>query len=125
MTTMTLQNAVRTLACDAMVDSIDAGAGAGTFVVETSGDVEIATLTFSDPAFGGASNGVATASAITSDTNATGGTAAQVSVYDSTAAKKWEWDAGTSGTSIIMSSTAVGAGDTVACSALTVTMPAS
>lgn len=125
MTTMTLENAVRSLACDAIVDAIDAGAGAGTLQFETSGDAEIATLTFSDPAFGAASNGVATASAITSDTTATGGTVAQASVYTSAPAKLWEWDAGTSGTSIIISSTAVGAGDTVSMSSLTVTVPAS
>lgn len=125
MTTMTLVNAARSAACDALVDLIDAGAGAGTMVFETSGDVEVATLTFSDPAFGAASNGVATASAISSDTSATGGTVAQVSVYSSTPTKYWEWDAGTSGTSIIVSSTSVGAGDTVSCSSLTVTVPAS
>lgn len=125
MTTMTLENAVRSLACDAIVDSIDTGAGAGTLKFETSGDAEIATLTFSDPAFGAASNGVATASAITSDTTATGGTVAQASVYTSDPTKRWEWDAGTSGTSIIISSTSVGAGDTVSMSSLTVTVPAS
>jgi hypothetical protein len=125
MTTMVLVNAVRTLACDAVVDSIDTGAGAATLVFETSGDAEVATLTFSDPAFGGASNGVSTASAITSDTDAAGGTVAQASVYTSDPTKRWEWDAGTGGTSIIISSTTVGAGDTVSMSALTVTVPAS
>jgi hypothetical protein len=125
MTTMVLEPAVRNAACDAIVDAIDGGAGAGTMEFETSGDAELATLTFSDPAFGAASSGVATASAITSDTSANAGTIAQCSVYTSAPTKLWEWDAGTSGTSIIVSSTSVGAGDTISCSSLTVTMPAS
>jgi hypothetical protein len=100
-------------------------ASAGTLVFETSGDVEVATLTFSDPAFGNASNGTATASAITSDTNATGGTVAQASAYDSDSNKVMELTVNTSGADINLSSLTVGAGDTVACTSLTVTMPAS
>lgn len=125
MSVMTLETAVRNLACDAVVDSIDAGAGAGYIQMETSGDVEIATLPMSDPAFGASSSGTATASAITSDTTATGGTIAQASVYDSNNAKKFELDAGTSGTYVIVSSTSVSANDTVAMSSFTVTCPAS
>lgn len=125
MNVMTLTTAARNAACNAIVDLIDAGSGAGTLVFETSGDVEVATLTFSDPAFGNAATGVATASAIASDTSATGGTIAQVSAYDSDATKVFELDAGTSSTYMIVSSTTVGPGDTVSCSSLTVTVPAS
>jgi hypothetical protein len=125
MSVMTLTTAARNAACNAIVDLIDAGAGAGTLVFETAADAEVATLTFSDPAFGNSAVGVATASAITSDTSAAGGTIAQVSAYDSDAAKVFELDAGTSGTYMIVSSVEVGAGDTVSCSSLTVTVPAS
>jgi len=121
----TLETSARNAACDAIVDLIDAGAGAGTLVFETSGDVEVATLTFSDPAFGDAATGTATASAITSDTNATGGTIAQASAYDSNAAKVIEFTCGTSGADINLSSLSITAGDTVSCSSLTVTVPAS
>lgn len=124
MTTMVLETASRNSACNALVDAIDAG-GAGTLVFQTSGDVEVATLTFSATAFGAASTGTATAASITEDSSAAGGTLAQASVYNGSAAKLWEWDAGTSSVSIVVSSTTVGAGDTVSCSALTVTMPAS
>ena len=75
--------AVRNTIADTVVDLIDAGAGAGTLEIQTGGSVEVATLTFSDPAFGNAAAGVATAAAITSDTNATGGTAAQFVIQDS------------------------------------------
>lgn len=122
---MILTTAARNAACNGIVDLIDAGAGAGTLQFETSGDVEVATLTFSDPAFGSASTGVATASAITSDTSATGGTVAQASAYDSDAAKVFEVTVGTSGAEINISSLSVGAGATVSVSSLTVTVPAS
>ena len=125
MSVMTLETAARNAACGAIVDLIDGGVGAGLLKFETSGDVVVATLTFSDPAFGASSSGTATASAITSDTNAAGGTIAQVSAFTSASSKIFELDAGTSGTYMIVSSTSVGAGDTVSCSSLTVTMPAS
>jgi hypothetical protein len=121
----TLETAARNAACNAIVDLIDAGSGAGTLEFETSGDVEVATLTFSDPAFGNAATGVATAGSITSDTNATGGTVAQASMYDSDSNKVMECTVSTSGADINLSSLTVGAGDTVSCSSLTVTVPAS
>jgi hypothetical protein len=124
MSVMILETATRNAACNAIVDLIDVG-GAGTLVFQTSGDVAVATLAFGATAFGNAATGTATANAITSDTNAAGGTIAQVSAFSGGATKIFELDAGTSGTYMIVSSTSVGAGDTVACSALTVTVPAS
>ena len=124
---VTLETSARNGACNGIVDLVDAGAGAGTLKFETTGDVEVATLTFSDPAFGAAATGVATASAITSDTSATGGTVAQASFYDSDTNKVLECSVTASGGGgdIILSSLAVGATDTVSCSSLTVTVPAS
>lgn len=120
----TLSTAGRNAACNAVVDLIDAGAAAGTLVFKTSGDVEVATLTFSDPAFGNAATGVATASAITSDTSATGGTTTKATMQDSDANIVITPTVGTSGSDINLSSTTIGAGDTVSMSSLTVTMPA-
>lgn len=120
-----LSTAARNAACDAIVDLCDAGAGAGKLVIRTSGDVEVATLTLSDPAFGAAATGVATASAITSDTSATGGTAAKFTLEDSTGAVVMTGTVGTSGAELNLSSTTIGAGATVAVSSFTVTVPAS
>ena len=124
----TLETAARNAACNAVVDLIDAGAGAGTLRYETSGDVEVATCTFSDPAFGAAAAGVATASAISDDTSATGGVIAQASAYDSDSTKVLEFTvtATSGGGDIEMAGgLTVGAGATVSTSSLTVTMPAS
>lgn len=121
---VTHPTAVRNAIADAVVDSIDVG-GAGSLIFQTSGDVEVATLTFSATAFGAASGGTATAAAITSDTNATGGTVAKFKIQNGSAA-----DAGfagavsTSGSDINLSSLVVGSGDTVSISSLTYTAPA-
>jgi hypothetical protein len=80
---VTHPTAVRNSIADLVVDLVDAGAAAGTLEFQTSGDVEVATLTFSDPAFGAAAAGVATANAITADSSATGGTMAKARYKDS------------------------------------------
>lgn len=119
----TLETAARNAACDAVVDLIDAG-GAGTLQFETSGDVEVATITFSATAFGAASTGTATAASTTADSSATGGTVAQASAYSGAASKIVEFTVATSGQDIDISSTTVAATDSVTLSSLTVTMPA-
>lgn len=121
---ITHSTTIRNLICNAVVDAIDGGSGAGTLQFQTSGDVEVATLTFSDPAFGAASSGTATASAITSDTSATGGTVAKFKIYDSDANEILAGSVATSGGDINLSSLSVGAGDTVSISSLTYTAPA-
>lgn len=122
---VTLQTGARNAACNGIVDLCDAGAGDGYLQFETSGDAEVSKHNFSDPAFGAAATGVATAGAIDDDTSAAGGTVAQASFYDSDDNKILECAVAVSGADIDLSSLSVGVGDTVSVSALTVTMPAS
>lgn len=121
---VTHPTSVRNAVADLVVDLIDAGAGAGTIEFQTSGQVEVATLTHSDPAYGNAAAGTATANAITSDTNATGGTVAESHHFDSDSNEVFATNVQTSGGDINLSSLAVGSGDTVSMSSLTYSAPA-
>lgn len=124
---VTLTTAARNAACDAIVDLIDAGVAAGTLeLLLADATTEVATLTFSDPAFGAAATGVATASAITSDTSATGNAAAATvaKLKDSAGTEVLRCSVGTSGADINLSNNVIAAGETVAISSLTVTVPA-
>lgn len=118
---------VRNTMCDVFVDALDAGAGAGTLKIYTSAfGTLLATLTFSDPAFGAASGGTATASAISDDTSADAtGTAAVLRLQDSTPATVAEGTVSTSGADLNLNTTSITSGDRVACTSATITMPAS
>ncbi len=124
---LTLPTNVRNAACDAIVDLIDAGVGAGYLEIHTSAfGTKLATLTFSDPAFGAAAVGVATASAITSDSSADNtGTAAVFKIFDSAANEVMRGTVGTSGADINFNTVSWTTGDAISISAMTMTMPAS
>ena len=117
----TLQTVARNAACDAVVDLLDGG----TVEFQTSTSAEVATLSLGTPAFGNAVDGTATANAITSDTDATGGTVTKAVFKDSGASPIFEVTvtATGGGGDIEMSSTSVGAGDTVSMSSFTHTQP--
>ena len=83
--TVALTTAARDAACNAIVDLLDAGAGAGYIEFQTAASAEAATLTFSDPAFGNSSIGVAIADTITADPGATGGVVDRFRLFDSNA----------------------------------------
>lgn len=133
-----LSTDTRNKACDAIVDDIDAGAGAGTIAIRTGaqptnvGDADtgtlLGTLTFSDPAFGGSATGTATASAITSDTSAdASGEAGHFRIKDSDGNIHSDGTAGEAGDSpqLVFDNEDVVLGGTIAISALTVTVPIS
>jgi hypothetical protein len=114
----------RTAIADAVVDRLDVG-GTGTLVLRTSGDVEVATLTFSATAYGAAVAGVATAAAITADASATGGTvakAAQVGVTHGDVILCSVTATGGGG-DIEANSVVISAGQNVACTSLTYAAP--
>jgi hypothetical protein len=129
-----LTNAAASAAADAVVDRIDTG-GAGTIkiytgTIPTDADTAVgaqtllATLTFSATAFGAASNGVATASAITSDTSADAtGTAAWARIASGAGTTQMDVTVGTSGDDINFNTVSFVTGATVAITALTYTQP--
>jgi hypothetical protein len=119
--------AVRQGIANFVVDQLDEGTPPGVLEMQTSGDVEVATLTFANPAFGAADgSGVATAGAIVSDTNATGGTIAKARLKNNALTDKilCSVTATGGGGDIELSSVVVSAGQTVSLSSLTYTPPA-
>lgn len=112
--------AVRNTLADAVLTAIDQDVGAGNLVFRTAGDVEVATLALIDPA-GSVTAEVLTFSAISDDTNATGGTTTKATIEDNSGDIILNCSVATSGGDITISSTAIGAGDTVSCSSLTYT----
>ena len=129
-----LTNAAASAAADAVVDRIDTG-GAGTIKIYTGtiptdadtalgAQVLLATLTFSATAFGAAANGVATASAITSDTSADAtGTAAWARIASGAGTTQMDVTVGTTGEDINFNTVSFVSGATVAITALTYTQP--
>ncbi len=122
---------LETIARDELANALDTIINAGTapeLVFETSGDVEVATIILNATnAFGAAATGVITMTGQPlSDASATGGVTVQFSVYQnvSQSGKVLEGSVGTSGTDIIISSTTIGATDTVELTTMTFTMPA-
>jgi hypothetical protein len=123
----THSTAIRNSIADTVVDSIDGGTTnpEGRIEIQTAGAVEVATILASNPAFGAATGGVATANAFTDDTNATGGTAAQYEFQnrDATASFFGSVTATGGGGDIELSSVAIGVGDTVSITSFTYTAP--
>jgi hypothetical protein len=122
----TIRNAI----VDLLVDKLDLGSAnaAGALVIKTSGGTTLATLNLSNPAFGAAASGAATASAITSGTAVAAGTMAKFELQDRDRAKICE---GTititgGGGDLVFSGAAllVAVGDPIAVSAFTYNGPA-
>lgn len=120
---VTHPTAVRNGVGDFVVDQLDEGTPPGKLVFQTSGSVTVATLTFSNPAYGATSAGTATASAITSDTNAVGGTITKAEQRNAAATAKilCSVTATGGGGDIQLSSVIVSAGQTVSMTSLTYT----
>jgi hypothetical protein len=137
-----INNALAIINCDALVDAVDGGAGAGLCKIYTGSApaaVETAatgtllgTLTFSDPAFGAAADqnpgALATANAITDDTSADAtGTAGYFRVMDSNLVQLWQGDitATGGGGDMELNSVAISAGAAISITSFTVTVPES
>lgn len=118
---VTHPTAVRTGVADFVVDQLDEGTPPGKIIFQTSGGVTVATLTFSNTAFGAASSGTATANSITADTNAVGGTIAKAELRNAAGTAKvlCSVTATGGGGDITLSSVIVSAGQTVSLSSLT------
>jgi len=132
---LTLTNAIRSAMCDAIVDSLDAGSGAGTIQIRsgtrpadpatTATGTLLATVTCIDPAFGAASSGVATIADPAGVTAAATGTASWFRALDSNNAACFDGSvtATGGGGDLTLSSTSVVSGTTVDVTGGTITVP--
>jgi hypothetical protein len=135
-----ISTASRSAAADAVVDRLDLGGSAGQVRIYSgtapadvnaalSGNTLLATLPLSATAFGNAASGVATAAAITSDTNAAAsGTATFFragSVTGGVITPVIQGEVGTSGADMNLNSVAITAGGTVSLTGFTYTQAGS
>lgn len=97
----------------------------GRLIFRTAADAEVATVEFSDPALDAAVDGVAEANAITEDTNTTGGTVTKFVIVDrdENVVLSGTVTATGGGGDIELTSTTVGAGDTLSVTSLTYEAP--
>lgn len=130
---MTVYTVGRTALADVIKNAIDGGSGPGTIKVYTgtkpagpdtaiTSQTLLGTLTCSDPC-GTTSSGVLTFSSITQDSSADAtGAAAWARISDSSGTAIIDVTVGTSGTDIIMNTTAVVAGGAIAITSAALTM---
>lgn len=124
-----IANGVRSSMCDALVDAIDAGttdAGGDLLIYTAAFGTLLAEPQFGNPAFGAASNGVATVNTVTDDSSANAtGTAAVCRFQDRDNATVCEGTVSTAGADLNLNNTSITATDVVAITGGTITMPAS
>mgnify|MGYP003405677390 FL=1 len=130
-----ISTSARNGACNGIVDLLDAGATAAqlfvrtgappTNVVDADTGTLLATLTFSDPAFGNASTGAATASAITNGTAAASGDAGHFRAKDSDGNTIFQGTAGEAADTpdLVFDEKSIVSGGVVAVSSFVVTVP--
>lgn len=101
---------------------IYSGSQPATAATAISGQTLLAELALGNPAFGSASNGVATANSITADSSADAtGTAAWFRVVNSGGTGLWDGTVGTSGCDLNLDSVSLVAGGNVSVSSFTFT----
>lgn len=119
---LTHTTAIRNQLADLVVDAIDGGTTdtTGDLVIMAAADAEVATLSWTaTPAFGAAASGTATMNAINDDTSATGGTAIAFKFQNRDNTEIFRGSVSTSGADLNLSSTSIGAGDTVSITSFT------
>lgn len=118
--------ATRNGIADYVVDQLDLNTPPGRLVMQSAASATVAFLTLSNPAFGSAATGTATASAITADTNAVGGTItkAELRTGSNTAIVLCSVTATGGGGDIQLNSVTISAGQQVSITSLTYSAPA-
>lgn len=125
---ITLATAAADAALDAVTPLVDAGSAnaAGRLELLGAGDVVVAGLDLSNPAFAAASAGAAAINAVTNDPSAAGGDAVAFRFLDRDRVEVLRGVVGASqaaGVSMVLSTTSVAAGQPVSVSSYSLTLP--
>lgn len=126
----TIHNDVRSAMCNAMVDAIDGGTGAGNMAFYTAAFAQlVVAFDFAATAFGAAANGVATCNndPVLVGTVGPGadGTIAVGRVRDGDDKVLWQFACSTSGSDANLTNLTLAQDDTLTLTSFTVTVPAS
>jgi hypothetical protein len=125
---ITLGTAARNAACNAVVDLVDAGSGAGKIRFKSAGATVIAEIVFDDPAFGNAATGVATAAGTLNGAGVAAAGAGTVmttfDVTDSDNTVVWSGTVGNGSGDIDVDNTTIADGQVITLSSFTHTQPA-
>lgn len=134
---LTISSTARNAACDAVVDLVDAGSGAGKLRIydgsrpagpgtAVSTQTLLAEVTLSDPAFGAASSGAAALQDTPLEaTGVADGTASWFRVVDSDDTAIVDGSVGTSSADLILNTTTISVGLAISITSGSITMPAS
>lgn len=135
--TLTLSNANRSAAANAVIDSVDGGAAAGKIRIYTASkpagpdtaigaQILLAEFTLADPAWAAAVNGVKDldAAPVLATTGLAAGTAVWFRALDSNNVACYDGTVGTSGVELNLNTTTISAGVDVEITSGTATMPA-
>jgi hypothetical protein len=122
---VTLTTAAKNAAVDAVVDLLDVGSAnaTGDIGFAKSDNTVICINNLSNPAFGAASSGTATASAVSQGTVSAAGTIDRALFRDRDNVEVFRCTVGTSGTDIVLSGVAVNINDTIDITSLTYSQP--
>ncbi len=136
MATLKNSTVLRNVLANAVRTAIDSGAGAGGTIKIYSGSMPatpqdapggsntlLATLTFQKPSFGTAATGAITANTIAQAAAVAAGTAAWARIADCDGNALMDVDVNTSGATINLTSLTLAAGDIMAISSATITIP--
>ena len=130
-----ISTSARNGACNAIVDTIDVGAGTAklqlrtgarpTNLTDAASGTLLAEFSLPNPCFGASSGGTATANAITAVTGSASGTVGHFRVVDRDANPVLDSDSvGTSGTELVLNTTTIASGADVSITSWTGTQPA-
>ncbi len=122
---LTLETGLQNDLANQIDDSVNTGGGTANMKFENAADVELATINFQNPAFGGAAAGVITLQGTPlEDNNTDAGTIEHFSIYARSGTKQLEGTVALAGGDINITSLLIASGETLELTSFSITVPA-